>query len=184
MASQFAIQFAAHQVRHGGVIIYPTETVYGLGCDPMNFDAINYLNQLKHREPGKGLILLGHTLALFEDYIETLTEAGQNKILATSQPTSWIVNAKDSLPDWLTNEQGTVAIRITQHPVVTELCQQLGHPIISTSANPSGKKTCRNALEAHKYFHDKVDAILIDDRHLSGYASTIKVLENFSTIRP
>ena len=85
MASQFAIQFAAHQVRHGGVIIYPTETVYGLGCDPMNLDAINYLNQLKHREPGKGLILLGHTLALFEDYIETLTEAGQNKILATSQ---------------------------------------------------------------------------------------------------
>ncbi|MCK5001417.1 MAG: threonylcarbamoyl-AMP synthase [Gammaproteobacteria bacterium] len=184
MASHFAIKYAAHQIRHGGVIIYPTDTVYGLGCDPMNLDAITYLNQLKRREPGKGLILLSHTLALFEDYIETLTESDQKKILETSQPTSWIVNAKDSLPDWLTNEQRTLAIRITQHPVVTELCQQLGHPIVSTSANPRGKKTSRNALEVHKYFHDKVDAILIDDRHLSGQASTIKRLENLSTIRP
>lgn len=79
MASQFAIQFAAHQVRHGGIILYPTETVYGLGCDPMNLDAINRLNQLKHREPGKGLILLSHTLKLFEDYIEALTPADQKK---------------------------------------------------------------------------------------------------------
>jgi L-threonylcarbamoyladenylate synthase len=184
MASHFAIKYAAHQIRHGGVIIYPTETVYGLGCDPINLDAITYLNQLKHREPGKGLILLGHTLALFEDYIESLTEAEQKRILETSQPTSWIVKAKDSLPDWLTNEQRTLAIRITQHPVITEICQQLGHPIVSTSANPRGKKPCRNALQAHKYFHDKVDAILIDDHHLSGQASTIKILNNSSTIRP
>ena len=183
MASQFAIQFAAHQVRHGGIILYPTETVYGLGCDPMNLDAINRLNQLKHREPGKGLILLSHTLKLFEDYIEALTPADQKKINNTTQPTSWIVRASDSLPDWLTNDQRTLAIRITQHPIVTELCQRLGHPMVSTSANPSGKKTCRNALQAHQYFHDKIDAILIDDRHLSGQASTIKTIDNLSTIR-
>ena len=183
MASQFAIQFAAHQIRHGGVIIYPTETVYGLGCDPMNFDAITYLNQLKQREPGKGLILLGHTLALFENYIDELTEDDQKKILETSQPTSWIVRAKDTLPDWLSNEQRTLAIRITQQPVVVSLCQQLGHPLVSTSANPGGKKTCRNALDAHKYFHDKVDAILINDHQLSGQPSVIKRLDNLTTLR-
>lgn len=184
MASHFAIQYAAHQIRHGGVIVYPTETVYGLGCDPMNFDAVTDLNHLKQREADKGLILLGHTLALFNGYIEELSVNARKEVSQTEKPTSWIVNAKDSLPDWLTNKQRTVAIRITKHPVVTELCQRLGHPIISTSANPSGKKTARNALEAHKYFHDKVDAILIDERHLSGQASTIKTLDNLSTVRP
>ena len=183
MASQFAIQFAAHQVRYGGVILYPTETVYGLGCDPMNLDAINYLNQLKHRESGKGLILLGHTLALFDDYIEALTPTDQQKITNTKQPTSWIVRANDSLPDWLTNNQRTIAIRITQQPIVVALCQQLGHPIISTSANPSGKKTCCNALQAHQYFHDKVDALIINDQPLTGQPSVIKRLDNQKTLR-
>lgn len=184
MASHFAIQYAVHQIRHSGVIVYPTETVYGLGCDPMDLEAITYLNQLKQRETGKGLILLGHTLDLFKDYIEKLSASASKEIVLTDKPTSWIIKANDSLPDWLTNEQRTVAIRITQHPVVVELCQQLGHPIVSTSANPRGKKPCRNALQAHKYFHDKVDAILIDDRYISGQASTIKRLENLSTIRP
>lgn len=183
MASHFAIQYAAHQIRHGGVIVYPTETVYGLGCDPMSFTAIAYLNHLKQRERGKGLILIGDTLDLFEDYVAALSDSQKKQISQTDDPTSWIVMAKDSLPDWLTNPQRTVAIRITHHPVVTKLCQQLGHPIVSTSANPRGKKTCRNALQAHKYFHDKVDAILIDDNHLSGQASYIKRLDNLSIVR-
>ncbi len=183
MASHFAIQHAAHQIRHGGIIIYPTETVYGLGCDPMNPDAIAELNRLKQRAPDKGLILLGHSLELFKDYIEELAPSEQNKLTQTDTPTSWIVSAKDSLPNWLTNEQRTIAIRISQHPVVTELCQQLVHPIVSTSANLSGKKTIINALQAHKYFHGKVDTILIDDRHLSGQPSVIKKLDNLQTVR-
>lgn len=183
MASHFAIQHAAHQIRHGGVIVYPTETVYGLGCDPMNLAAITYLNLLKQREHGKGLILIGNTLDLFEDYVAALSANQKKQISQTNEATSWIVKANDSLPDWLTNPQRTVAIRITQHPVVSKLCQQLGHPIVSTSANPRGKKTCHNALQAHKYFHDKVDAILIDDNHLSGQASSIKRLDNLSTVR-
>lgn len=184
MASHFAIRYAAHQIRHGGVIIYPTETVYGLGCDPMNHDAITYLNLIKQRGPGKNLILLGHSLTIFEDYIEALTEDDQKKISAGHQPTSWIVRAKDTLPDWLTNEQRTLAIRVTQHPVVTELCQKLGYPIVSTSANLRGKQPCRNALEAHKYFHDKINFFLIDNRFLSGQTSIIKRLDNLSTVRP
>jgi L-threonylcarbamoyladenylate synthase len=184
MASHFAIQFAAHQIHQGGVIIYPTDTVYGLGCDPMNLDAITYLNHIKQRAPGKGLILLGHTLELFKDYIEELTASDQEKLMSPDKPTSWIVSAKPSLPDWLTNQQRTVAIRITQHPVVSELCRRLNHPVVSTSANLSGKKTITNALQAHKYFHDKVDAILIDERDLSGQASTIKKLDTLSTVRP
>lgn len=183
MASTFAIRCAAHLIRHGGIIVYPTETVYGLGCDPMNYDAVTNLNHLKQREPDKGFILLAHSLSLFGNYIEELSETDQKKILDAEQPTSWIVRAKDSLPDWLTNKQRTLAIRISHQPVVTALCQQLGHPIVSTSANPSGKRTCRNAMEAHKYFHDKVDAILINDRPLGGQPSVIKRLDNLTTLR-
>jgi len=183
MASHFAIQLAAHRIRHGGIIIYPTETVYGLGCDPMNHDAITQLNRLKQRKPDKGLILLGHSLELFKDYIKELSPNEQKKLTQIEAPTSWIVSAKDSLPNWLTNKQRTIAIRISQHPVVTELCQQLGHPIVSTSANLSGKKTIINALQAHKYFHDKVDAILIDERRLGGQPSAIKRLDNLQTVR-
>ena len=184
MASHFAIQHAAHQIRLGGVIIYPTETVYGLGCDPMNFDAINYLNQLKQRDSSKGLILLADNLERFNGYIETLSDEQKAQLNQTKQATSWIVSASHSLPDWLSNSQRTVAIRVSPHPVVKQLCQHLGHPIISTSANPSGMKTCQNALQAHKYFHDKVDAFLIDAQPLNGQASTIKRLDNLSTIRP
>ncbi len=183
MASHFAVSFAAHQIRRGGVIVYPTDTVYGLGCDPLNFSAVTYLNQLKEREPGKGFILLGHTLELFDDYIEPLTASEEYSLLQTERPTSWVVPARDSLPEWLSNPEHTLAIRITRHPVVTELCQLLGHPLVSTSANLSGMKPALNALQAHKYFHDKVAALLIDDRHLSGQPSVIKTLDSLFTLR-
>jgi len=184
MASHFAIRYAAHQIRHGGVIVYPTETVYGLGCDPMNFIAIDYLNQLKQRGHNKSFILLAHRLELFDDYISELSTSDKQQLSKTREPTSWIVPAKNSIPDWLTNPQKTVAIRISPHPVVKELCQQLGHPIVSTSANPGGKKTCRNSMEAHKYFHGKVDAFLIDDQAINGKPSIIKQLDNLLTVRP
>lgn len=183
MASHFAIRHAVHQIRQGGVIVYPTETVYGLGCDPMNIDAIDYLNQLKQRDSSKGLILLGHNLNVFDDYIETLSDNQKAQLKQTEKPTSWVVTAKSTLPDWLTNPQRTVAIRISSHPVVTKLCQQLAQPIISTSANPSGKKTCCDALHAHKYFHDKVDTFLIDAQPLNGQPSVIKILDSQITVR-
>ena len=183
MASAFAIRHAAHQIRRGGIIVYPTETVYGLGCDPLNLDAVEALCQLKQRPSGKGLILLANELKLFDGYIAPLSEQDQQKIIDTTQPTSWIVRASRQLPYWLSNEQRTLAIRITQQPVVSALCQQLGHPIVSTSANPSGKKTCRNAFEAHKYFHGKVAAILINDRELHGQPSVIRRLDDQSILR-
>lgn len=94
MASNFAIRHAAHQVRHGGIIVYPTETIYGLGCDPMNVEAVNTLCKLKNRDIGKGLILLANRLELFADYIESLDADAQNKINQRAKPTSWVVPAK------------------------------------------------------------------------------------------
>ena len=183
MASPFAIRHAAHQIRHGGVIIYPTDTVYGLGCDPMNSDAVDYLNALKQRDPDKGLILIANKLEYFGDYIKELNQEDQTKVQQTKTPTSWIVPAKESTPLWLTGNNQTLAIRITQHPVISELCNQLQHPLVSSSANPNKKKPALNALQIHKYFQDSVHAILVAENKLSGTPSNIRILDNDLLLR-
>lgn len=184
MASPFAIRHAAHQIRHGGVIAYPTDTVYGLGCDPMSSDAVDYLNALKQRDPDKGLILIANKLEYFRDYIKELNQEDQRKAQQTETPTSWVVPAKDSTPPWLTSNNQTLAIRITQHPIITELCNQLHHPLVSSSANPGGKKPALNALQLHKYFHDKLHATLVYNNEHSSPPSIIRVLDNNLVLRP
>lgn len=183
MASPFAIRHAAHQIQHGGVVVYPTDTVYGLGCNPMNPDAVAYLNALKQRDTRKGLILVANKLEFFKAYIQELTDSDQKKILQADTPTSWVVLAKQGTPKWLTGDNTTLAIRITQHPVIAELCNQLHHPLVSTSANSSAKKPAQNALQAHRYFHDKVHAILIADNKQVSTPSVIKMLHNNTTLR-
>lgn len=184
MPSPFAIHHAAHQIRHGGVIAYPTDTVYGLGCNPMDLDAVAYLNALKQRDSDKGLILIANKLELFNDYIKELSSRDQQKIQQTKSPTSWIVTAKKNVPQWLTGDHHTLAIRITRHPVINQLCNQLQHPLVSSSANPQGKKPALNALQLHKYFHNKVHAMLIANNENSSQPSSIRVLNSNLTIRP
>ena len=183
MASEFAIRHAAHQIRHGGVIAYPTETVYGLGCDPMNFEAVQYLTKLKNRDIGKGLILLACDLDQLKSFINVPDKKDREKIQQTNKPTSWIVPAKDHVPDWLTGNTRTLAVRISNHPVVQKLCQQLDSPLVSTSANPSGKKPAINALQLHTYFQDTISAILISDDEQCGQPSTLKWLHDDKIVR-
>lgn len=183
MASAFAIRFAAHQVRHGGVIAYPTDTVYGLGCDPLNEHALNVLNMLKHRPAGKGLILIASQLEQLDDYIELDDAALRQRLPGTSTPTSWIVPAKNHLPAALTGHNDSIAVRITQSPVVKGLCEHLGHPLVSTSANPAGMPPARNSLQLHRWFHHQLDCILIDDDVGCGKPSTVKHINNQKIVR-
>ena len=183
MASNFAIRQAAHQVRNGGVIVYPTETVYGLGCDPMNADAVNTLCRLKNRDLSKGLILLGNSIKLFRDLISPLNADEIRLISDTEQPTSWIVSARTSTPDWLTGNRDTLVIRITEHPVVNKLCNRLGFPLVSSSANPGGHKPAINAFQAHRYFHHRVNVILASAASGSGRPSVIRRLGTNELLR-
>lgn len=183
MASDFAIRRAAQLVHQGGVIAYPTETVYGLGCDPLCFEAVQYLCRLKNRELSKGLILLGNDIQLFSNYIVPLNEADLARISQTGETISWIVAAGESTPDWLTGGRDTLVIRITDHPVVSKLCNRLGHPLVSSSANPGGHKPALNTLQVHRYFHNRVDAILSSTHKSSGRPSTIRQLDNNRLLR-
>ncbi len=179
MPSDFSIRHAAHIIKNGGVIAYPTDTVYGLGCDPYNVNAVDRINQIKNRPSDKHFILLASNIHL----VKTLFDSNdaQKKIMTESiEPTSWVVNANASAPDWLTNKSGTITIRISQHPAVKKLCSALGHPIISTSANISGKKPARNGLELHQFFNKKVDKILLASHPVSTKPSKIiRLCDNY-----
>jgi len=172
MASDFLIRHAAHIIRHGGIIAYPTDTIYGLGCDPYNAEAVARLNTIKQRPLNKQFILLAAEIKQIAPLVE-IDMQQQITIMQTSEPTSWVADASPSAPSWLTGDSGTITIRICEQDDVQRLCHILGHPIISTSANPSGKPPATNALELHKYFHHVVDAILASNQKLNSSPSKI-----------
>jgi L-threonylcarbamoyladenylate synthase len=183
MASDFAIRLAAHQVRRGGVIAYPTDTVYGLGCDPLNIGALHTLNALKNRPVGKGLILLASNVNQLGEYIALSDIHTRKRLVAESSPTSWVVPAKKHLPVELTGGRDTIAVRITQSTVVRKLCEHLGHPLVSSSANPGGRPPARNSLQLHRWFHDRVTSILIDADAGTGKPSTLKHIHTYHIYR-
>jgi L-threonylcarbamoyladenylate synthase len=183
MASDFALRYAAHCVRQGGVIAYPTETVYGLGCDPLCAEAVNRINDLKGRDAGKGLILIASHLHQLDTLIDVPDHNDRAAIVGEQVPTSWIVPAKASTPRWITGRHDTIAIRITSHPLVMRLCDQLGHALVSTSANPAGKKPALNALQLHRYFNGQVDSMLVSNHNCSGRPSKIRDLKSGRVLR-
>jgi len=152
---------AVAALRGGGIIAYPTETVYGLGCDPLNPDAIEELLTLKQRPVEKGLILIGAQLEHLRPYIDVDdAELLQKLQTAMPRPTTWIAPARQHTPSWLTGRHNSIAVRLTSHPIASKLCNHFAGAIVSTSANPAGLPPARSALTVRRYFHDKLDYLL------------------------
>ena len=172
MVSDFSIRHTAHIIRNGGIIAYPTDTIYGLGCDPYNTRAVHNINLLKQRPQNKQFILLAGNIEQIKALV-FLDDEQQTRITQASEPTSWIADARPQAPAWLTDQRNTLSIRVTDNATVKKLCTALGHAIISTSANPSGKKPARNSLELHRYFHGRVDKILASQQKLTARPSKI-----------
>ena len=172
MASDFAIRHAAHIIQLGGIVAYPTETVYGLGCDIYNREAVAQINHVKQRPLNKQFILLAGDFVQLAPLINIRAEE-VSRLSDTEEPTSWVVDASSYAPPWLVNEHNTLTVRITDNPIVKKLCHRLEQPIISTSANLSGKKPATNSLQLHKYFHSKVDKILVTNKNLLQKPSRI-----------
>jgi L-threonylcarbamoyladenylate synthase len=179
MASDFSIRHAAHIIKLGGVIAYPTDTIYGLGCDPCNPDAVQRINIIKQRPSNKQFILLAGEIDQVRSLI-MITQEQEKTISMNTEPTSWVVSASKRAPPWLTDENHMLTIRISQYDQVKRLCHSLGHAIISTSANISGKKPAKNSLQLHKYFHQKVDKILISNEEQATKPSKIiRLCDNY-----
>lgn len=130
---------ACQRLFAGGVIAYPTEGVWGIGCDPFNERAVAELLAIKGRTPEKGLILVAASIAQFAPFLEGLTPAQMAQLDASwPGPHTWLVPDNGTAPAWIRGSHASVALRVSDHPLVAELCRCFGGPIVSTSANPSG----------------------------------------------
>lgn len=157
----FRIPLAAHVLHAGGVIAYPTEAVWGLGCDPHNRAAVSKLLQMKQRDWRKGVILVAADIAQLEPYLYGLDENHRQTLRASwPGPNTWLVPDNGAAPDWITGGQETLAVRVSAHPVVAGLCKRFGGPIVSTSANPAGRPPARTVAEVRRYFGDQLDAVV------------------------
>ena len=163
MIIQTELDIAIKALTDGQVIAYPTEAVYGVGCDPDNLSAIELLLKVKQREKSKGLILIAAEFSQLTPYIDLASITPEQQQLMQASwpgPVTWVVPARPGLTDWLTGQFTTIAIRVSDHPVVQQLCRAYGKPVTSTSANLSGQPACRLAADVAIQLGDKVPVIL------------------------
>lgn len=156
------LRWLADLLRSGGVLAYPTEGVYGLGCDPGNRDAVFEILHLKRRPVEKGLILVAADWAQLAPYLSPdLPDAARRRMQATwPGPHTWVAPASDPVPGWLTGYRTDLAVRVSAHPLVAALCRAFGGPLVSTSANPAGRPPATTALRARAYFPGRLDAVV------------------------
>lgn len=161
------ITLAVQTVQQGDVIAYPTEAVYGLGCDPRNVTALQRLLAIKQRPAHKGLILIASNFGQLSDFLQPLSTVIKERVQATwPGPVTWILPTRSTVSPLLRGDHETLAVRITDHPACRQLCQKLGHPIVSTSANLSGLSPALSAQEVQQQLGKQVD--LIFDAPLGG----------------
>ena len=181
--SPWALNRIAGELSRGAVIGYPTDTVWGLGCHPLLAGSVARILNIKGREPGKGLILLSSRLDYCLPYLDA-GEAALAPLLAPSDhPVTWLVPASSGCPRWIRGDHPGVAVRITDHPAVGMLCAGLEAPLVSTSANRSGRPTVRSALQMRRQFGDEVDFIIEGFATGGNRPSEIKSLLSGAVIR-
>lgn len=154
------LRLAATIVRAGGVIAYPTEGVYGLGCRPDAASAVARVITLKGRAPAAGFILLADELDTLRDWIAPTQIERSRLRLPAMGPRTWIVTASHRVPAWITGGRDTVAVRVTTHPLAAALTAAVGMPIVSTSANRHGHRPARSAVLVRRLFGGAVDYVL------------------------
>lgn len=178
------VEKVADVIRKGGVVAYPTEAVYGVGCDPSNPAALERLFDLKQRPKNKGLILMASSLEQVLPYITVSAE--QQARLARTWPAAitFLVPPSDKVLTAVTGQHALVAVRVPDHPMARALAAAVGHPIISTSANLSGRPAPRNHFQVMAQLGNGLDALLVGDCDRGNKPSTIINLLTDQVIRP
>lgn len=147
----------AAYLRRGGLIAYPTESCYGLGCDPRNRRAVQRILKLKQRPQRKGLILTASHYHQVARYLKPLTLTEQSRLQHYgAQAVTYLMPAKPSCPRWLRGEHDTLAVRLTAHPFAKQLCRSADSALVSTSANRSGMRPAKTYAECQRLFGKKV----------------------------
>lgn len=153
---------ARELLKHGKIIAYPTEAVYGLGCSPFDQQAVNVLLALKHRPKSKGLILL---IADWSQLIPLIAPISDELLVpvraAWPGPVTWVFPKASTIPDWLSGEHDSIAIRMSAHPIAHQLC--IDGPVVSTSANINGQEPAIDLPGLRLQFPQGIDAVVSGD---------------------
>jgi L-threonylcarbamoyladenylate synthase len=149
-------RIAAH-LKCGGLIAYPTESCYGLGCDPDNRAAVLRLLKLKRRAQRKGLIVIASDYRQIAAYLQPLSAVQQQMLRdAGAAAITYLMPVKKTVPRWLRGEHDTLAVRLTAHPVARQLCRGVRSALVSTSANLSGMRPAKTYAQCQRLFGNQV----------------------------
>jgi L-threonylcarbamoyladenylate synthase len=181
MALSFPIHRAARILRSGGVVAYPTEGVFGLGCLPDDVDAVIRILSIKKRSPALGLVLIASSI----EQLENWADLPEKSVLDSSpdRPVTWIVPARQIVPYWIQGEHSGIAVRITRHPVAATLCDAAESALVSTSANVAGSPPARSAFVLRRRFGGLVDCIVPGQCGPARGPSEIRDLRSGKVIR-
>ncbi|QJC34539.1 hypothetical protein GJT95_01225 [Enterobacteriaceae endosymbiont of Donacia crassipes] len=179
------IKIFINALKMGKIIAYPTESVFGLGCDPDNKKAVYKLLIIKKRSIKKGLILIASKYSQLLKYInETKIIKYRKKEILSSWPgmITWIMPVSINTPYWLTGNFNSIAVRVTNHYLIQKICNYFGKPIISTSANISGMKPCLTSKEVENHFYDVKKHIVILHGKTGGCLKPSEIRDSFTNL--
>ena len=159
MTREQDIKNAVEVLRQGGVILYPTDTVWGIGCDATNAEAVKRVYEIKQREDSKALICLVDSDARLQRYVRNVPDVAWQLIDCCDKPTTIILDGAVNLAPNLIAEDGSIALRITQEPFSKELCYRFQKALVSTSANISGEPAAQNYCDIDPRIVEAVDYV-------------------------
>lgn len=171
----FRLRLCANVVAGGGVIACPTEAVWGLSCDPFSETGVQRLLDLKQRPADKGLILVAADESQLEFLLADLAPALRQKLrVSWPGPNTWLVPHQGRVPALVHGRFDSVAVRVSGHPLVRELCRACRGPLVSSSANVAGSPAPKTLLAVRNYFGDRLDGVLPGHVGAAGRPSTIR----------
>ena len=159
------IKNAVEVMKRGGVILYPTDTVWGIGCDATNADAVARIYKIKKREETKAMICLVDSDNRIQRYVRNVPEVAWDEMNLATKPTTVILDGANGLAENLIAEDGSIAMRITQEEFSKALCYRMQKPIVSTSANISGEPTAQNYRDISEEIISQVDYVCATRRN-------------------
>jgi L-threonylcarbamoyladenylate synthase len=169
------ISNAVSALRSGGVIAYPTEYCFGLGCDPRDTDALGRLLKIKQRKKDQGVILIAADITQVAQYAEMRGLERFDQIENSwPGPNTWVLPAKESVSTWVRGKHSSIAMRVSSHACCLALCDEFGHPIVSTSANRHGQDALLTAADVIKEFGPELDFVVNAPVGDAAAASTIR----------
>ncbi len=181
----YQLREAVRRLRAEQIVAYPTEAVYGLGCDPRNAAAVHRLLGIKKRPPGKGLILIAAGFPQLEPFLKPLDATLRSRLDRTwPGPVTWLIPASEEVPRWLRGDHDTLAVRVTAHPLAAALCRAWRAPLVSTSANISGRPPARCALSVRKQLGSLVDYVITGAVGNAQRPTEIRDLRSGRVVRP